>query len=76
MAVAALVLGILTFFCLGPIAGVLAIIFGIIGLGKAKEMGGTGRGMSIAGIVLGIVGTVVSVIFIIILIVAAGDSGR
>lgn len=74
MAVAALVLGILTFVCLGPIAGVLAIIFGIIGLGKAKELGGNGRGMSIAGIALGVVGSVVSVIVLIILIFAAGET--
>lgn len=74
MAVAALVLGILTFVCLGPIAGVLAIIFGFIGLGKAKELGGNGRGMSIAGIVLGIVGSIVSVILLIFLIVAAGEA--
>lgn len=47
LAIAALVLGILTFVCLGPIAGVLAIIFGFLGLKKANEMGGTGKGMSI-----------------------------
>ena len=32
MAVAALVLGILTFVCLGPVAGILAIVFGILGM--------------------------------------------
>ena len=72
MAVAALVLGILTFVCLGPIAGILAIIFGFLGMKKANETG-TGKGMSIAGIVLGAVGTVATIV-VFILIVAAGNS--
>ena len=74
MAIAALVLGILTFVCLGPIAGILAIVFGFLGMKKANETG-TGKGMSIAGIVLGIVGTVLSIILFIVLVVA-GDSVR
>jgi hypothetical protein len=73
MAVAALVLGILTFVCLGPIAGVLAIVFGIFGLSKAKESG-VGKGMSVAGIVLGAVGSVISVIVLVVLLVAAGET--
>jgi hypothetical protein len=72
MAVAALVLGILTFVCLGPLAGILAIIFGFLGMKKANETG-TGKGMSIAGIVLGAVGTVATIVLIIVL-VAAGNS--
>jgi len=76
IAIAALVFGILTFVCLGPIAGVLAVIFGFIGLKRAKEMGGTGRGMSIAGIILGIVGTVVSIVLFIIIVLAAGQASE
>jgi hypothetical protein len=72
MAVAALVLGILTFVCLGPVAGILAIIFGILGMKKANQTG-TGKGMSIAGIVLGAVGTVATIV-IVIALVAAGNS--
>lgn len=71
MAVAALVLGILTFVCLGPIAGILAVVFGFLGLKKAKEMGGNGKGMATAGIVLGIVGTVLSIILLIVFVFAA-----
>lgn len=74
MAVAALVLGILTFVCLGPIAGILAIIFGFLGMKKAKEMGGTGKGMALAGLILGAVGTVLSVIVFIVFVVAAGTA--
>jgi hypothetical protein len=74
VAIAALVFGILTFVCLGPIAGVLAVIFGVIGLKKASEMGGTGRGMSIAGIVLGIVGTIISILFLVLVVFAADQA--
>lgn len=72
MAIAALVLGILSFFCLGPVAGVLAIIFGVLGLKKANEIG-SGKGMAIAGMVLGIIGTIVTIL-IFVLVIAAGDS--
>lgn len=74
LAIAALVLGILTFVCLGPIAGVLAIIFGFLGLKKANEMGGTGKGMSIAGIVLGLVGTIASILFLVFVVFAVGQA--
>ena len=67
LAVAALVLGILTFVCLGPIGAILAIVFGALGLKRAKEIG-DGQGMSIAGIVLGSVGMVGSIIAIILLV--------
>jgi hypothetical protein len=72
MAVAALVLGILTFVCLGPIAGVLAIVFGILGMKKAKETG-VGKGMSIAGIVLGAVGTVLTIVLFFVFVIAADN---
>jgi hypothetical protein len=68
LAIAALVLGLLSFICLGPIGGAAAVIFGILGLKKANEVG-TGRGMSIAGIILGILGTIVSVALTILLVV-------
>ena len=74
LAIAALVLGILTFVCLGPIAGILAIVFGFLGMKKANEMGGTGKGMSIAGIVLGIVGTIASILFLIFVVFAADQA--
>lgn len=72
MATLALVAGILSFLCLGPIGAVLAIVFGILGLGKAKEMNGNGRGLSIAGIVLGIVNIVLSIIGIIVFVILLG----
>ena len=55
MAVASLVLGIC--FCFG-FTGILAVVFGNIALGKIDASQGTqkGRGLAIAGIVLGWIG--------------------
>jgi prepilin-type processing-associated H-X9-DG protein len=58
MAVAGLVMGILSFFCLPIIGSILAVIFGIIGLVRTKD-GRRGKGMSIAAIVLGVIGFVI-----------------
>ncbi len=69
LAVAALVLGILTYFCLGPLGAIPAIILGILGLRDARQSG-VGRGMSIAGIALGAVGLVVWTLMIVLLIAA------
>ncbi len=74
MAVAALVLGILTFVCLGPIAGILAIVFGFLGMKKAKELGGTGKGMALAGLILGAVGTIIAIILFVAFVVLAGTA--
>ncbi len=68
-------MGILTYFCLGPLGGILAIVFGFVGLRKAKEVG-TGRGMSIAGIVLGAVGIVAEVILVVVLVAAGSKAAN
>jgi len=68
LAVASLVCGIVSvvfsflFTRIGLIAGILAIIFSIMGRKKA-EAGKTG--MCTAGLVLGIVGTALSAVFIV-----------
>lgn len=69
LGVAALVLGILSLpaiftIFLGIILGLLAVIFGLIGMGRAKRGEATNRGMAIAGVVTGAIGLVVSVVFI------------
>lgn len=76
MGTAALVMGILQFFCLGIIGSILAIIFGKIGMTKADQGLATNRGSAKAGFILGIIGVAISVVgFIIaIIIVAAGSS--
>ncbi|EGJ74431.1 hypothetical protein STTU_1643 [Streptomyces sp. Tu6071] len=43
---------------LGLVTGVLAVVFGAVGAGRARRAGGPGRGMSVAGLVCGVVGLV------------------
>jgi hypothetical protein len=75
MAIASLVLGILVLCGVGSI---LAVIFGNMAKRQIDESGGTqtGRGMAIAGIILGWVGIGLMVIYAIVLIVAAANSGN
>jgi hypothetical protein len=75
MAVASLVLGILWIFWIGSI---LAVIFGYVAKGQIDRSGGAegGRGMAIAGIVLGWVGVGTLVLVIVLSIIGAiTDSG-
>lgn len=62
-----MVLGILTFVCLGPLAGIAAVICGHLALSAIKKSGGTlgGNGMAIAGLAMGYVGTVLSIIVVL-----------
>jgi len=48
-------LGILSFFCLGPVLGIPAIIYGILGFKKRAQLGGSGRALT--GIICGSLGT-------------------
>ncbi|MFE0702811.1 DUF4190 domain-containing protein [Streptomyces sp. NPDC058872] len=80
MGTAAMVLGIVAVagFCLyglGMILGILALIFGVIGLKKVGRGEATNRGMAIAGIVLGAIGTVVSAAFLGLVIWAVAQDG-
>jgi hypothetical protein len=70
LAVASLVLGILS-LCYG-ITSPLALIFGYRGKRQIDQSGGTqgGRGMAIAGIVLGWIGAVFLVLLIVLIAVA------
>ena len=62
-----LIFGILFFIPFGPI---LAIVFGFLALGQIKHTGEPGRGMAIAGIVLGFFWLAVFLLIIIIGILA------
>ncbi len=78
MAIAGFVLGlsglVLFFTCgFGILLCVLGIVFGFIGMSKAKTVG-KGRGMSLAGIILGAVGIIGGILFIVLIVVLAGDS--
>jgi len=72
MAIASLILGILWLWWLGS---VLALIFGYVAKGQIDRSGGqeSGRGMAIAGIVLGWIG-VATLALIIVLAVAVSPS--
>lgn len=69
MGTAALVMGILQFFCLGIIGSILAIVFGKIGMNKADQGLATNRGSAKAGFVLGIIGLILGIIAIVIYVI-------
>jgi|GEM_PF-1347404 len=54
MAIASLVLGIVSLFVAGIPLGILAVIFGSISMRRLEK--GNGRGMAVAGLILGLVG--------------------
>ena len=68
MAVASLVLGILSVVCCGLLAGIPAIICGHMALSQIKKSGGTigGNGMAIAGLVMGYLSIVVTILFMLL----------
>jgi hypothetical protein len=70
LAIASLVLGIISLFiCLSwaaALCGVLAIIFGIIARNKVKEGTGGGDGMAKAGLIMGCIGLALDVIVIVL----------
>ena len=74
MGTAGLVMAILQFVCLGPIASVLAIVFGRIGMNKAKRGEATNGGMATVAFWLGIVGLILTTIGIIVavFVISAG----
>lgn len=76
MGTAGLVLGIISavVFCLWPVAivvGVLAVIFGAIGRGKARRGEATNPGQALAGIICGAVGVVLALVMVA-LVIATG----
>ncbi|CAN5522440.1 hypothetical protein BH20ACT23_BH20ACT23_13500 [soil metagenome] len=74
LAIASLVLGILWLWWLGS---VLALIFGYVGKNQIDRSGGqeSGRGMAIAGIVLGWIGVGTLTVIILLFAVGASQSG-
>ena len=49
------------------VLGTLAIIFGVIGVRNANRYGGAGKGMAVTGIVCGIVGLAIALIFLLLI---------
>ncbi len=70
MAIASLVLGILWLYWIGS---VLALIFGYVGLSQIKQRNQGGRGLAIAGIVLGWIGAATLVLTIIVAVAASNS---
>ncbi|MFJ1900818.1 DUF4190 domain-containing protein [Streptomyces sp. NPDC088115] len=69
LGIASMVLGIIAVagFCLyglGIILGILALIFGLIGRGRARRGEADNGGVALAGIILGSIGIVVSAVFL------------
>jgi hypothetical protein len=55
---------VVLFWISGPL-GILALIFGIVGLGRVKKGEATNKGAAITGLVLGIVATLISAFFLV-----------
>jgi hypothetical protein len=62
------ILGFIFAFVFSP----LGLVFSIIGLSKAKKMGGRQKGLAIAGLIISIVSLVISIIYIIVIIGTIG----
>lgn len=67
LAVAGMILGIISLFCFPVVTGLLAIIFGGVAMGKGYR-----GGMAVAGIVCGLLG-IVGWILMLVLMPDAGD---
>jgi len=67
LAISALVLGIAGVFCAGFICGPLAVVFGFLGRRDIRQSNGwiTGDGIALAGIILGVIGTIIWIPFAI-----------
>jgi uncharacterized protein DUF4190 len=74
MGIAALVVGIIGIFFLQIILGPLAIIFGAVGMGFANKNNGSGKGLAIAGLILGCVDLLL--FFIVMAMFASASHGR
>ncbi|GAA3936973.1 hypothetical protein GCM10022244_51850 [Streptomyces gulbargensis] len=69
MGITAMVLGIVAvagfcFWGLGVVLGIMALVFGVIGMKKANRGEATNRGMALAGVILGSIGIVISGAFL------------
>ena len=56
-------------FYFGLILGVPAIVVGVLGVGAANEGRASNKGLSIAGVVTGAIGTVISALYLILFLV-------
>jgi Domain of unknown function (DUF4190) len=73
MAIASLVCGVLGFSTCG-VTSILAIIFGHVSLGQIRRNDEDGRGMAIAGLVLGYVAVAIGLIVIAVVVIVANTT--
>jgi Protein of unknown function (DUF2950) len=66
---ASLILGILSFLCLGPLTAVPGLILGLVGLGKTGRGGLGGRGMAVGGTLI----CLANILIIAVMMVVAGS---
>src|SRR5947209_1955294 len=67
LGIIALVLAFIPFIdFIAIVMGVLALVFGIVGNNRARQLGGNGRGMALTGIICGIIAVVLSALFLIL----------
>ena len=64
LAIAALCCGIGQIIA-GPLAGIPAIVLGAMSLKQIRQTGEDGRGMAMTGLVLGIVGVILTLVLVI-----------
>ena len=74
LAIASMVLGIVSFLGCGCLTGILAIILAKIAKGQIRMSNGQqeGEGFATAGLILGIVATIMTILFIILYIAIFG----
>jgi hypothetical protein len=74
LGIAALVLSLMWLYGLGSL---LAVIFGFVAMGQIDRSNGTqtGRGLALAGAIIGLVGLVLASILIIAALAASSDDG-
>ncbi len=71
MAVASLITGIASLVLLwacgiGILLGIVAVVLGILGRNKAKEMNGNGAGLALGGLITGGLGLALTVLFVLV----------
>lgn len=70
MAIASLIFGILGLLILYGIGAVLALVFGYVAKGQIKRSQGmqTGNGLALAGIIMGWIGVVITILFVALVV--------
>ncbi len=82
MAVASLVCGILGLVLfwacfVGLVISIVAVVLGVVGRSKAKQLPGeSGSGVALAGMITGVVGTLVGIVMVVLLFVGDDDDHR